>query len=714
MLAFISLTTPLLLTGLTLLSLPLIAHLLQRHARRRLVFPTVAFLLAAAATQSRFHKFKRWLLLLLRLAAVACIVLAFTRPVWLDVSPAQAGAEGQPVAVALLIDCSASAGQQVDGVSLVERLRAAANRTLDSIRSGTDVANIVYADAAPHAAFPRMSPNLSALRSELEKLSATQERADLATAIAVAGRMLTDHRGPTRLVVLSDLQATNWSDALRDASLSQLLPSGTLVTVADIDAEVPENIALGSPSYYPPQPIAGQTCELTIHVSNFSDRTRQAPVSLEVRLADDSSAVYDQTVTLNPGESRDVLFSATAPESGPLLATFSVPGDALEVDNHAYLVLEAAARIPVLIVSDDSPDEPGTAAYYMLRALAPHGDATDRFDVRLQRSFELNSATLNAVSGVFVGYVGDLPAASAKALVDYMDRGGGVVFFCGEGPVGRNLEAIESAAGARPILPWPPGLRRESTGRQEPYHITAGRWQSRWFREFDEQSQLAIAQIRFERSWYVSAPSPETEVLLSFSDGQPALGSRLFGQGQFLVANFSPETNASDLGKHGAFVAWMQILARSLMPEGAAARPSPPGVPYQFPRLFAADAVRGSAEVTGPDGKPVLSTTTTFPEGVRVDVPDPKVTGIYRVRGAEGILGAAAINLDPRESDLRRIEADRLTQQLRGQGIQTETASASGWEPVLDLQGRPLWGSFFVAALCAIGLELFLLGLWKH
>src|SRR5688572_3290908 len=108
--AFIQLTTPVLLTGLLLASLPVIAHLLQRHSTRRIVFPTIALLVAAAATQSRFHRLKRWLLLLLRMAAVACIVLAFTRPVWLDVSSSEAGANEQPAGVVLLVDRSASAG----------------------------------------------------------------------------------------------------------------------------------------------------------------------------------------------------------------------------------------------------------------------------------------------------------------------------------------------------------------------------------------------------------------------------------------------------------------------------------------------------------------------------------------------------------------------------------------------------------------------------
>jgi hypothetical protein len=712
MLAFLQFTTPLLLAGLGLLSLPIIAHLLQRHARKELVFPTVAFLLAAVATQSRFHKFKRWLLLLLRLLAAACIVLAFARPVWFDASPAEAATPGESAAVVLVVDVSASTGQTQDGLTALEHLRGAANRALDSLRQGSDVANLIVADSAPQAALPRLSPNLPLLRAELAKLQATEERADLHAAIDAAGKLLADHAGAKRVVILSDLQETNWSEALEDSSLYQLLPLGTRVTVADIDAAVPANVALSNPRFYPPQPLAGQQCELTVHAQNFSDGVRQVRVSLNAELASQSVSSQEQTVTLNPGEGRDVLFTATAPETGALLATFSIPPDGLTADDRAFLVVEATQRIPILLVSDDSPAEPGTAAYYLLRALAPQGDETDRFEVRHQRSAELTPGDFSNVRGVFIGYLADLTPTAAKTIVDYVDSGGGVIFFSGEGPVPRNLAALQSAAGEREFLPWSPGMRRETTGRDEAYTINSGRWQSRWFREFDEQSQLAIARIRFDRSWFVPPPSPAAEVLLNFADGQPALGLRAFGNGQFLVANFGLEANATDLGKHGAFVAMMQMLARSLLPDAASAPLNTPGKALTFPQRIAAESI-AALKVLGPDGQTVASTNISSPEGARVEIARPLRIGFYQVQVDDQMLGAAAVNLDPRESDLRRVTAEQLTDRLRGQGVQTETAATTGWDPVLNLEGRPLWGTFFVTALCAIGAELLLLGWWR-
>lgn len=71
--AAISLTTPLMLWGLGLLMLPVIAHLLNRHIRRQIVFPTIRLLRQTAASQSKLFRLRRWILLAIRCLFVALI-----------------------------------------------------------------------------------------------------------------------------------------------------------------------------------------------------------------------------------------------------------------------------------------------------------------------------------------------------------------------------------------------------------------------------------------------------------------------------------------------------------------------------------------------------------------------------------------------------------------------------------------------------------------
>src|SRR5579872_6048540 len=261
LLAFLELTTPALLGGLGLLSLPILAHLLNRRARQAIVFPTIQLLRASVATQSWLYRLRRWILLLLRCLAVAMLVFAFCRPVWLD-ARTKSGSEGKGTAVVLLVDMSASTAQRADEINILSELRAAGIRSLDSLRVGTDVANVVLAAARPHAVYPKLSANLPGLKDELNRLEPSFERADLPQALTLAGQLLASHGGERRLVILSDLQRTNWQEIVEGRKAATILPSDTQVAVIDVRSPAPDNLGLSSPRYLPAQPLVGEPLRL--------------------------------------------------------------------------------------------------------------------------------------------------------------------------------------------------------------------------------------------------------------------------------------------------------------------------------------------------------------------------------------------------------------------------------------------------------------------
>ena len=71
---------PLFLWMLAALAVPVLVHLLKFRPRQTLYFSDIRFLKETASTQARMHKLRDILLLLLRLLAVACLVLGFSMP----------------------------------------------------------------------------------------------------------------------------------------------------------------------------------------------------------------------------------------------------------------------------------------------------------------------------------------------------------------------------------------------------------------------------------------------------------------------------------------------------------------------------------------------------------------------------------------------------------------------------------------------------------
>ena len=85
-----SFLTPLFLIGLAGLAVPVLLHLIQRERKQVVQFPSLMFLRRIPYQSVRRRRIRHWLLLMMRLAALALIVLASR-----DVLPAAgSGASG--------------------------------------------------------------------------------------------------------------------------------------------------------------------------------------------------------------------------------------------------------------------------------------------------------------------------------------------------------------------------------------------------------------------------------------------------------------------------------------------------------------------------------------------------------------------------------------------------------------------------------------------
>ena len=706
----LELATPAMLFGLALLGLPVAAHLLHRQARRRVVFPSTLLLMEAAANQSQLFKLRRLLLLLLRCLAMALLILAFARPLWLK-SAAEAVAAEDGVSLVILFDISASTAQQGQSVRAIDELRAAADRAVGSLLTGADGANIVYAAARPHAAFPKMTSNLAAIRGEIQSIKPSNERADLSAALALAGKFLAERGGSRRLVILSDFQATNWADSVSRLATEWPLPEKTEVTFIPVTSPASGNLALSDAALVPAMPIGGRAASATVKLTNYS----ASPESVTIRLEVDGRPHGGQTVLLNPWQQREVAFEISFDHLGMHRLRFDIPDDSLAADNSCHIVTRVVDRIPVVVLADDDPNEPGTSSYFTTRALAPFGDQRDSYKVLQAASSQATWKDLSTAATVFVCHVNEMPQALTAALHRYVDSGHGLVIFCGGGPVDRNLGALDQLAEGR-LLPWELGGFRDVAAHGEQLYLSRGDWQSSLLRIFDQRSQLVLSQIRIGRAWDVVSVRPEAQLLLKFSDGTPALAMTTVGAGKLMVANFSPDLSDSDLGKYGTFVALVQGLVSNLQPKRTTRDRGIVGQPLTFSSEQSIEAAEGGLAVRGPDDRPIAHATfSNQADDLVVQLSSADSAGIYVASQHGEPIGMAAANMDPRESDLRRLDLDRLREKFLARGTRAGVAAATdGDEGALQWRGRPLWGWMLLVALAVLGLEMALVGYWRR
>src|SRR5262245_35240770 len=94
--------TPAFFLGLAAIAIAVLVHLIQRHRKRVVEFPSLMFVRPIPYQSVRRRRIRHWALLLLRAAAIALIVAAFARPFMRQGAVAAAAVGGAREIVILL------------------------------------------------------------------------------------------------------------------------------------------------------------------------------------------------------------------------------------------------------------------------------------------------------------------------------------------------------------------------------------------------------------------------------------------------------------------------------------------------------------------------------------------------------------------------------------------------------------------------------------
>ncbi|NCX99016.1 MAG: hypothetical protein EBX35_10705, partial [Planctomycetia bacterium] len=234
---------PALLWLLPLVAIPVVLHLLNLFRLRTVELPTFRFLMESYVQQRRRIRLVEWLLMLLRTAVVAAVLVALARPVMQRFGGLFGGGRTQDVV--LLVDAGITAGLVTDGVSGLHRLREAARAAAERLAPG-DFVTLVRAGMEPRILYRATKGDGKRLGSDLDALQPDPGTADLAAGVteALAG----PPRGPRTLWIFSDAAARGWRRFADHPASRSIPPEVTLVVVdGGLKKDVPNVAILGDP-----------------------------------------------------------------------------------------------------------------------------------------------------------------------------------------------------------------------------------------------------------------------------------------------------------------------------------------------------------------------------------------------------------------------------------------------------------------------------------
>lgn len=544
---------PALLAGLVLLSVPVIAHLTGYQEVRRVRFPTLRFLRASQQKVRRRTRLEALLLLLLRVLAIAALVLLFARPTVTWTATALAGTDPTRTSI-LLVDTSASM-QAVQGDRTVfSQAQSRAIELLDSLETGTAAAVIRF-DASTQVLGPGLTGTHDALRRELNELTPGAGATDLGGALRRARDLLRDDGvGTANIFVLSD--------GLGDlpVGLSETWPPEVTVHYHDLRNDRLDNLF---PDKARVEASSGRGAGLKVQASvRAAGEIPNSTVPLTLGLPDGVEVVGDVEFEDSPIASR--VFSLAVPPSGMLQATLAVePGDDLPIDDVFGFTLAGETDLDVLLVSGDGGTHPrDEETYYLERALQPGAGSLSRVRPRVVSAEELRRIDGGRGDVVMLANVAD-PAPLAAELEAFVRRGGGLLIS-----VGPRVDADrynEVLGGLLPSRLTEVKTRGRGTFEQSPVGLAMPPLDQDAFRVFRTGGAAVFASVRFGKVHGIEPKlAPDTEVLLRYSDGLPALLSRPVGEGMVLLFTSSLDDDWTDLPLRSIFVPLVHQLARSL------------------------------------------------------------------------------------------------------------------------------------------------------
>jgi hypothetical protein len=507
-----SFLSPEFLFGLLGVGIPIAIHLLRREKAVRIPFSTVRFLKNAPKESAFTHRFQQWLLMLMRVAIMALMAVAFARPL-ISSKPSE-WIGPVPESAVILLDTSMSMGYG-------DHFDQAKKRAMSILSRINQAAIITFSDGIDQ--IKELTTDKTELKRFLDTIHSPGYRTTrFLPALRLADQILEAARYPNKTVYLiSDFQHHGFS--LRDERW-RLSPGVRFkgFTVADKETS---NLAITQVNA--PHRLVQDREEHTIraHVRNLG--TRPIPAT-QMSLRINGKIVATQQVDLSDqseGEaSVEVRFPVTFRNRGTHLGVISVKGDPLTADNHYYFTTRGLPPVRVLCITPTaSRNWHEDDSYWFRTALGKSERST--FEITVVQPRQFNPAEWDAYDVIVMLNIGELEPPQLEGLQKTIERGGHLLLA----PADR----VNQRTFNRQFGNLSPAELGQKAVRSGPDFLAITAFDAR-HPIFKSLGPIDFTKARFREYW-PTTPIKDSTVLMGLEGGIPVLLERSVGKGRVLL-----------------------------------------------------------------------------------------------------------------------------------------------------------------------------------
>lgn len=376
---------PEILFALFLLLIPIFIHLFQLRRFQKVDFTNVAFLKKVNIQTRKSSQLKKWLTLLARLLALACIIFAFAQP--FSTSKSNMNTVKETV---FYIDNSYSMQAEGSKGPLLER----ALQDLFDQTGGTEKLSWFTNDSE------RKNTSSQDFKNEILSIEYSHNQLSTAQVLLKANQLFSNEKDITkRLVYISDFQQ------------KEEFPDISEDIMVDVVQLKPVNISNVSVDSLYISSINASATELKVNVSKQGNENIEVPVSL----FQNKRLIAKTAVDLSKNSSGTATF--TIDKSSGFVGKLEVTDPNLPFDNTLYFSIDNPEKIKVLAFTDAN-------ANFLQRLFDDVG-----FSFTQQTSKTLDYNEIPDQNFIILNELNEVPASLTTALKSFSDAGGSILII---------------------------------------------------------------------------------------------------------------------------------------------------------------------------------------------------------------------------------------------------------------------------------------------
>jgi hypothetical protein len=676
---------PTFLIGLAAIAIPIIIHLFNFRKYKKVYFTNVQFLKELKQESDSKSKLKEWLILAMRILAIACLVFAFAQPFIPGKSKAVQGEK----AISIYIDNSFSMESTNKKGTLLENAKEYATEIANTFNASDKFQLITNDFEGKHQRFVTKEDFLEQL-NEVKISSATKTLNDVLK--RQQDFLQNSSSKNKRIFLLSDFQK-NTSDFKKTD-----LDTSIIVSCIPIASSEVSNVYIDSVWFETPVQQFGT--QQIIHATIINKSTKDIENGT-LKLFINNAQVSLSSFNVSAGNKKDASISFTVKTKGINKGVLKIEDYPITYDDNFYFSFNAQTTIKALVINGKETKTAGNFKSLMQNDSLFVYQENSESAIDYSVFSKTNIIVLNELSVLISGLTSELQK--------FVSNGGSLVIFPNKKS---DLESYNTAF-QNLQLPQITKLDTVNTKTQS-INFEQGLYEG----VFDKIDQRMDLPKVFEHFEFTKTTNSNSQSLVLLQNGQSLISLNPLGSGKIYLFSIPSDESCSNLLKHALFVP--TLIKMSIL----SLKPSPV---YYKTAVNEAIVLNTSTNFSDkplhiikddkkidviPEHRLMNNTTTLFTQNQITEA------GYYEVFENTGSIKDLAFNFDRKESDMNFMTKDDLQKQIDEKGLKNiqiiepnEKTLTNALQEVND--GKKLWKLFLILTLIFLAAEILIIRLFK-